>query len=235
MSFSRSSRPSCILAKVLGSISSPCSGKNKDRTRESGGNRTYQGTLWFKTLCYHTSQRGLFTWCQKWDSWTRLSTFWLPKCWDKHVERNLRSQRLLSFGRVLLALLQSATMGELSGIKPPQMEWNQSDLPTAFKSFKQYCQLISEGPLSAKEEKVILLWIGEEGRKIFNSFSLADEEKDISNTSSSPLSEHIMTLFSLNISLKCLKRSKWWIFFHRRKASPLRKVERNLLWKSCRN
>ena len=72
-------------------------------------------------------------------------------------------------------------MGELSGIKPPQMEWNDSDLPMAFKSFKQYCQLIFDGPLNAKEDKVkatyILLWVGEEGRKIFNSFGLTDDEK----------------------------------------------------------
>ena len=72
-------------------------------------------------------------------------------------------------------------MGELSGIKPPQMEWNDSDLPMAFKSFKQYCQLIFDGPLNAKEDKVkatyILLWVGEEGRKIFNSFDLTDDEK----------------------------------------------------------
>ncbi|XP_068757879.1 uncharacterized protein [Montipora capricornis] len=44
-------------------------------------------------------------------------------------------------------------MGELSVIKPPQMEWNDSDLPTAFKSFKQYCQLIFDGPLNTKEDK----------------------------------------------------------------------------------
>ena len=72
-------------------------------------------------------------------------------------------------------------MGELSGIKPPQMEWNDSDLPMAFKSFKQYCQLVFDGPLNAKEDKVkatyILLWIGEEGRKIFNSFDLTADEK----------------------------------------------------------
>ena len=71
-------------------------------------------------------------------------------------------------------------MGELSGMQPPQMDWNGSDLPTAFKSFKQYCQLIFDGPLNQKEEKVkatyILLWI-REGRKIFNSFELSDEEK----------------------------------------------------------
>lgn len=71
--------------------------------------------------------------------------------------------------------------GELSEIKPPQMEWNDSDLPTAFKSFKQYCQLIFDGPMNAKEDKVkatyILLWIGEEGRKIFISFDLTADEK----------------------------------------------------------
>ena len=72
-------------------------------------------------------------------------------------------------------------MCELSEIQPPQMDWNGSDLPTAFKSFEQYCQLIFDGPLNQKEEKVkatyILLWIDEKGRKIFNSFELSDEEK----------------------------------------------------------
>ena len=72
-------------------------------------------------------------------------------------------------------------MGELSGIKPPQVGWNDSDLPMTFKSFKQYCQLIFHGPLNAKEDKVkatyILLWIGEEGRKIFNPFDLTADEK----------------------------------------------------------
>ena len=61
------------------------------------------------------------------------------------------------------------------------MEWYDSDLPTAFKSFKQYCQLFFDGPMNAKEDKVkatyILLWIGEEGRKIFNSFDLTADEK----------------------------------------------------------
>ena len=61
------------------------------------------------------------------------------------------------------------------------MGWNDSDLPMTFKSFKQYCQLIFHGPLNAKEDKVkatyILLWIGEEGRKIFNPFDLTADEK----------------------------------------------------------
>ena len=72
-------------------------------------------------------------------------------------------------------------MGELSGIQPPRMDWNNTDLPTAFKTFKQYCQLIFSGPLNKKNEKekatYILLWIGEEGLKIFNSFELSEEDK----------------------------------------------------------
>jgi len=72
-------------------------------------------------------------------------------------------------------------MGELSGIKPPHMDWNDTDLPTVFKTFKQYCQLIFNGPLNKKEEKekatYILLWIGEEGLKVVNSFELSDEDK----------------------------------------------------------
>ena len=81
---------------------------------------------------------------------------------------------------VLLADTLFTSMGKLSGIQLPQMDWNGSDLPTAFKSFKQYCQLIFDGPLNQKEKVTatyILRWIGEEGRKIFNSFELSDEEK----------------------------------------------------------
>ena len=46
---------------------------------------------------------------------------------------------------------------------------------------QHYCQLIFDRPFNQKKEKVkatyVLLWIGEEGRKIFNSFELNDEEK----------------------------------------------------------
>ena len=77
-------------------------------------------------------------------------------------------------------------MGELSRIKPPYMDWNDTDLPTAFKTFKQYCQLIFNGTLNKKKEEekatYILLWIGEEGLKIFTSFELSDEDKVKTNT-----------------------------------------------------
>ena len=53
------------------------------------------------------------------------------------------------------------------------------------QSFKQYCQQIFDGPLTQKEQNIkatyVLLWIGEEVRKIFNSFELSDEEKQKSH------------------------------------------------------
>ena len=61
--------------------------------------------------------------------------------------------------------LESASI--LSGIEPPRMNWLAADLPTEFRSFKQYCELIFSGPFRDKEqaERVtyILLWVGQEG------------------------------------------------------------------------
>ena len=41
-------------------------------------------------------------------------------------------------------------MGELSGIEPPRMNWLATDLPTEFRSFRQYCELIFSGPFAEK-------------------------------------------------------------------------------------
>ena len=66
------------------------------------------------------------------------------------------------------------------------MDWNEPELPAAFKSVKKYCQLIFDGPIRAKEEKgkatYILPWISDKGRNIFNSFNLSDEEKAQTDT-----------------------------------------------------
>ena len=75
-----------------------------------------------------------------------------------------------------------ASGGELSGIRPPIMDWSQNDLPSAFREFRLYCELIFKGPLSEKsaEAKVtyILLWIGQEGIRVFESWGLADDHGD---------------------------------------------------------
>ena len=36
-------------------------------------------------------------------------------------------------------------MSKLSGIEPPRMNWLATDLPTEFRSFRQYCELIFSG------------------------------------------------------------------------------------------
>ena len=82
-----------------------------------------------------------------------------------------------------MVFLHSAITDELSGTKPPQKDWNVPDLPPAFSVQKQYCQLIFDGRLSEKEKATyIFLWIGDEGRKIINSFNFSDEERTETGT-----------------------------------------------------
>lgn len=72
-------------------------------------------------------------------------------------------------------------MGELIGVTPPSFDWASNDLPNGFEHFEQYCKLIFTGPLSKKSdpEKVtfLLLWLGQEGIKTYNSWDLTDQEK----------------------------------------------------------
>ena len=72
-------------------------------------------------------------------------------------------------------------MAELTGVEPPKLDWHSSDLPTAFTNFKQYVELIFAGPFAKKgaTEKVtyLLLWLGQEGITVYNSWELTEEEK----------------------------------------------------------
>ncbi|XP_014667306.1 PREDICTED: uncharacterized protein LOC106808905, partial [Priapulus caudatus] len=74
---------------------------------------------------------------------------------------------------------------ELAGIPVPKMEWDSSNLPEAFKRFKQHIQLVFDGPLTDKDEavkcKYFMLWIGDRGREIYNTWSVSeDDEKKLS-------------------------------------------------------
>jgi hypothetical protein len=61
------------------------------------------------------------------------------------------------------------------------MDLSSSDLTGALQAFKQYCTLIFAGPLSEKsgEEQVtdILIWIGQEGLKMFTTWGVSDEDR----------------------------------------------------------
>ena len=56
-----------------------------------------------------------------------------------------------------------------------------TDLPTEFRSFRQYCELIFSGPFAEKgqSERVtyILLWVGQEGRRMYNTWDLSETDK----------------------------------------------------------
>ena len=71
-----------------------------------------------------------------------------------------------------------------SGFATPSLNWEVPDLPNAFRSFRQYCNLIFEGPYSAKSERekvtFLLLWIVRHGIDLYNSWtwnSLEDKHK----------------------------------------------------------
>ena len=75
-------------------------------------------------------------------------------------------------------------MGELSGIEPPRMNWLATALPIEFRSFRQYCELIFSGPFAenGQSERVtyILLWVGQEGLRMYNTWDLSEiEKKDV--------------------------------------------------------
>ena len=70
---------------------------------------------------------------------------------------------------------------DLRDIPAPVMNWEATNLPEAWKNFHQHVDLIFRGPLKAKteEEKVsyLLLWVGEKGLDVFNTWSPITGEK----------------------------------------------------------
>ena len=69
---------------------------------------------------------------------------------------------------------------DLSGIPTPHMDWESNNLVASWKKFKQHCELIFAGPLKQKSEEVkvtyLLLWIGDTGRDIFNTWAIPGDE-----------------------------------------------------------
>ena len=71
-------------------------------------------------------------------------------------------------------------MAKATSFASPQMNWDAPDPITAFARFKQKCQLMFSSVLkdADDEEKVsyILLWSGEKGLDIYNSWTFTKEE-----------------------------------------------------------
>ena len=72
-----------------------------------------------------------------------------------------------------------------SGLLPPVMNWDASNLPEEWQKFKLHVELIFSGPLKSEteEEQVsyLLLWVGQPGREIYKTSSdiSADDTKKL--------------------------------------------------------
>ena len=64
---------------------------------------------------------------------------------------------------------------ELSGITPPAMRWDDTNLPEQWEKFRRHVDLIFSGPLKSKTEEehvsYLLLWVGDKGRDIRHSWT----------------------------------------------------------------
>ena len=69
---------------------------------------------------------------------------------------------------------------DLSGIPPPVMNWDASNLAEEWKKIKLHVELIFKGPLKSKskEEQVsyLLFWIGQQGRDVYKTWTGISEE-----------------------------------------------------------
>ena len=91
------------------------------------------------------------------------------------------------------------------GFATPSLNWEAPDLPNAFRSFRQYCNLIFEGPYStkSKREKVtfLLLCIGRHGIDLYNSWTWnSPEDKHKLDAVSKKFSDHIALKFNVYLA-----------------------------------
>jgi len=60
------------------------------------------------------------------------------------------------------------------------MNWSAKNLTEEWRKFKQHAELMFQGPLKNVQEDskcaYLLIWVGETGREIFNSWNLSDED-----------------------------------------------------------
>jgi hypothetical protein len=69
---------------------------------------------------------------------------------------------------------------DLSGIPPPIVNWQSSNLIEQWQKFKLNVELINSGPLKSKSEEenvsYLLLLIGDEGREVYRPWDISTED-----------------------------------------------------------
>lgn len=84
---------------------------------------------------------------------------------------------------------------EAFGVHTPKMDRDSSNLPDAWRRFKQHAQLMFTGPLKINTEEetcsFLLLWIGDKGRDISNTWTLTEDEAKLLKTYYDRFSEYL--------------------------------------------
>ena len=66
------------------------------------------------------------------------------------------------------------------------MDWESANLPESWRRFKQHVKLMFTGPLKAVSEEdkcsYLLLWVGDKGRDIFNTWTLTEDQAKLLET-----------------------------------------------------
>lgn len=72
---------------------------------------------------------------------------------------------------------------DAAGVPSPHMDWDANNLPEAWRRFKLHVELMFSGPFKKKTEEekcsYLLLWIGDKGRDVYNTWTLADDERKL--------------------------------------------------------
>lgn len=72
---------------------------------------------------------------------------------------------------------------DVAGVPSPQMNWDACNLPVAWRKFRLHVELMFLGPFKRKAEdercSYLLLWVGEKGRDIYNTWTLTQDESKL--------------------------------------------------------
>ena len=90
----------------------------------------------------------------------------------------------------------------------PYMNWSSLDLPGTFKLFKKKCEIFFTVRDIKPEKRVshMLLYVGDEGLRIFNSWTLSDSDREKSDVLWAKFEEHLEPKVSFRVQRYYLQR-----------------------------
>ena len=84
------------------------------------------------------------------------------------------------------------------------MDRSSVNLKSAWKRFRQHCELMFSGPLEGKSQAVqcsyLLIWVGDKGRDFFNTWTLTDAETNRVQTYLNKFGAHVEPISNLIVT-----------------------------------